>query len=155
MRILPALIVALFTFTATAHADVLGRASVLDGDTIEVRGERVRLYGIDAPEAQQLCTISGEPYRRGQQAALALADWIGQRTVRCEERTRDRYGRMVAVCWVSDEDVAGWMVEQGWALAFRKYSDRYVAEEDAARAAGRGIWRGTFDAPLDWRAARR
>jgi Staphylococcal nuclease homologue len=110
MRILPALIVALFTFTATAHADVLGRASVLDGDTIEVRGERVRLYGIDAPEAQQLCTISGEPYRRGQQAALALADWIGQRTVRCEERTRDRYGRMVAVCWVSDEDVAGWMV---------------------------------------------
>jgi endonuclease YncB( thermonuclease family) len=63
MRILPALIVALFTSTATAHADVVGRASVADGDTIEVRGERVRLYGIDAPEAQQLCTISGEPYR--------------------------------------------------------------------------------------------
>jgi endonuclease YncB( thermonuclease family) len=62
---------------------------------------------------------------------------------------------MVAVCWVGDEDVDGWMVGQGWALAFRKYSDRYVAEEDAARAAGRGIWRGTFDAPWDWRAARR
>ena len=153
--ILVALIPAAFACISTAAADVAGRASVIDGDTIDIHGERVRLFGIDAPEGRQLCTVAGGPYRCGQQAALALADHIGQRTVRCEERTRDRYGRIVAVCYVGDEDIQAWLVEQGWALAFRRYSTDYVAEEDAARAAGRGIWRGTFDAPWEWRAARR
>jgi endonuclease YncB( thermonuclease family) len=80
---------------------------------------------------------------------------IGQRTVRCEQTDRDHYGRVVAVCYVGDEDIRAWLVEQGWALAFREYASRYVGEEDAARAAGRGIWRDTFDAPWEWRAARR
>jgi endonuclease YncB( thermonuclease family) len=155
MRPALALIVAVFAYAEPAAADVTGRASVVDGDTIEIRGERVRLFGIDAPESGQTCSVSGQPYRCGQQAALALADHIGQRTVRCEQRDRDRYGRIVAVCWVADEDISRWLVEQGWALAFRKYSTRYVSEEEDARAAGRGIWRGTFDAPWDWRAARR
>jgi endonuclease YncB( thermonuclease family) len=155
MRPALALLAALFTCTGAASADVTGRASVIDGDTIEIHGERIRLFGIDAPESRQLCTVSGEPYRCGQQAALALADHIGQRTVRCEERDRDRYGRMVAVCWVGDEDVSAWMMQEGRALAFRKYSSRYVVEEDAARAAGRGIWLGTFKAPWEWRAERR
>ena len=59
---------------------------------------------------------------------------------------------MVAVCYIGDKDVQAWPVEQGWALAFRKYSVDFVAEEEAARAAGRGIWRGSFEAPWEWRA---
>jgi endonuclease YncB( thermonuclease family) len=148
-------LVALVGCAGAAHADVGGRASVIDGDTLEVHGERVRLFGIDAPESRQLCTVAGQPYRCGQQAALALADYLAQRTVRSEERDRDRYGRIVAVCFVGEEDVQAWLVEQGWALAFRRYSTDYVGEEDAARAARRGIWRGTFEAPWEWRAARR
>jgi endonuclease YncB( thermonuclease family) len=146
---------ALVSNTLPVRADVTGRASVIDGDTIEIHGERVRLFGIDAPESRQLCTVAGEPYRCGQQAALALADHLVKRTVRCQERDRDRYGWTVAVCFVGDEDVQAWLVEPGSALPFRKYSLSYVAEEDAARAAGRGIWRGTFEAPWEWRAARR
>jgi endonuclease YncB( thermonuclease family) len=150
-----ALIIAVFAYAEPAAADVTGRASVVDGDTIEVHGERIRLFGIDAPESRQLCTAASQPYRCGQQAALALADHIGQRMVRWEERDRDRYRRIVAVCWIGDEDVQAWLVEQGWVLAFRRYSTDYVAEEDAARGARRGIWRGTFDAPWKWRAAHR
>ena len=75
-----------------AVAEIAGRASVIDGDTIEIRGERIRLHGIDTPESSQLCDLDGQPYRCGQQAALALADKIGEKTVRCAEKDVDRYG---------------------------------------------------------------
>jgi endonuclease YncB( thermonuclease family) len=145
-------------FVISAHdavAEIAGRASVIDGDTIEMRGQRIRLFGIDSPESAQLCEAKQKTYRCGQQAALALADRIGERTVRCQERDRDRYGRTVAVCYVAGEDVDRWMVEQGWAVAFRKYSLDYVDAENDAREARRGIWQGEFEMPWDWRAARR
>jgi endonuclease YncB( thermonuclease family) len=144
----------LFVFSAQdAAADVVGRASVIDGDTIEISGQRIRLFGIDAPESSQLCTMSDKQYRCGQQSALALADKIGERTVRCVERGVDRYHRTVAVCYVGNEDLDGWLVTEGWALAFRKYSLDYVSAEDEARTAKRGIWRGEFEPPWEWRAA--
>ena len=130
-------------------------ATVIDGDTIEIRGQRVRLFGIDSPESAQLCQAGQKPYRCGQQAALVLADRIGERTVRCQERDKDRYGRVVAVCYVGGEDLDRWMVEQGLAVAFRKYSLDYVDAENDAREARRGIWQGEFEMPWDWRAARR
>ena len=145
-------------FVISAHdavAEIAGRASVIDGDTIEIRGQRVRLFGIDSPESAQLCQAGQKPYRCGQQAALALADRIGERTVRCQERDTDRYGRVVAVCYVGGEDLDRWMVEQGWAVAFRKYSLDYVDAENDAREARRGIWQGEFEMPWEWRAARR
>jgi endonuclease YncB( thermonuclease family) len=146
-------------FVISAHdavAEIAGRASVIDDDTIEMRGQRIRLFGIDSPESAQLCQAKQKKtYRCGQQAALALADWIGERTVRCRERDRDRYGRTVAVCYVGGEDLDRWMVEQGWAVAFRKYSLDYVDAENDAREARRGIWQGEFEMPWDWRAARR
>jgi endonuclease YncB( thermonuclease family) len=134
---------------------VTGVASVVDGDTIEIHSQRIRLHGIDAPESSQLCELDGRPWRCGQTAANALADHIGRRTVMCEPKDRDRYGRLVAVCSVAGENLSAWMVLEGWAVAYRRYSQDYVADEDAARRAKRGIWRSTFTLPWEWRAQRR
>ena len=142
-------------FVISAHdatAEIVGTASVIDGDTIEVRGQRIRLFGIDAPESSQLCSVNDKTFRCGQQAALALADKIGERTVSCTEKDIDRYQRVVAVCYLGSEDLNGWLVEEGWAIAFRKYSLDYVSDENEARKAKRGIWRGDFETPWEWRA---
>ena len=135
--------------------DLTGQASIIDGDTIEIHGQRIRLFGIDAPESRQTCEAAGQTYRCGQQAALVLADHIGQQTVACEPQDTDRYGRIVAICRGTGEDLNGWMVAQGWALAYRQYSMVYVSQETAAHAAGLGIWRGAFTAPWDWRHGQR
>lgn len=134
-----------------ASAEIVGRATVIDGDAIEIRSDRIRLYDIDTPESAQLCSLRGEPYRCGQRTALALADKLGQKTVRCSEKDVDRYGRMVAVCFVGGEDINRWLTFEGWALAYRKYSRDYIDAEDAAREAGRGLWRGEFEPPWQWR----
>ena len=124
--------------------EIDGQASIIDGDTIEIHGQRIRLFGIDAPEHDQLCEAAGSQYRCGQQAALALADQIGGQTVDCVPHDVDRYGRIVAVCSAGGEDFNAWMVRhgwamvrQGWALAYRHYSTDYGADEDAAHLGGR------------------
>ena len=132
-----------------------GRARVIDGDTLALGGERIRLFGIDAPESAQSCRANGQPWRCGELATRALVGRIGGRTVAYEERGRDRYGRAVALCRAGREDLNAWMVEQGWALAYRRFSRAYVDEERAAHAARRGIWRGEFVAPWDWRRGER
>jgi endonuclease YncB( thermonuclease family) len=140
---------------AIAGEQVAGAASVIDGDTIEIHGARIRLHGIDAPESSQLCTRYRRRYRCGQEAAFALDDKIGRQVVSCERRDTDRYGRMVAVCTAGGVDLSRWLVRQGHALAYRKYSLDYVADEDVARAAKAGIWAGEFQDPAEVRHPRR
>lgn len=131
---------------------ITGVASVTDGDSLEIRGTRIRLHGIDAPESRQLCTRpSDQQWRCGQQAALALSDRIGRRSVSCATRDIDRYGRTVAVCLQDGVDLNSWMVNAGWAVAYRQFSRDYVAAETEARRAGRNIWSGSFVMPWDWR----
>lgn len=132
-------------------AELIGQARVVDGDTIEIHSQRIRLHGIDAPESSQTCLRAGRPERCGQIAANALADRIGRQTVRCEQHDVDRYRRIVAVCWAGATDLNGWMVEQGLAIAYRRYSLDYVAAEARARSARRGIWGTTFDDPAEYR----
>ena len=115
-----------------------GRARVVDGDSLALAGERIRLHGIDAPESAQTCRASGARWRCGERATRGLRERIGGRTVTCEERDVDRYGRIVAVCRAGGEDLNAWMVERGFALAYRRYSRAYVGEEAAARSARRG-----------------
>ena len=128
-----------------------GVATVIDGDTIEIHGQRIRLYGIDAPESRQHCEVNGKRYRCGQAASLALADKIERSTIECERRDMDRYKRIVAVCWLGDIDLNAWMVRNGWATAYRQYSGDYVDDESAAHLAEAGIWRGRFIEPSRWR----
>lgn len=139
-------------FGPTALADMTGVASVVDGDTIEIHGQRIRLHGIDAPESSQTCLDrGGQVWRCGQRAALALQDLIGRRTVSCDERDVGRYGRTISQCFVGETDLNEWLVEQGLALAYRRYSNDYVPAENEARVAGRGMWAGTFEPPWEWR----
>lgn len=141
-------------YTAVPQS-IVGRASVIDGDTIEIHGTRIRLFGIDAPEGAQTCDLRGKTYRCGQQAALALSDKLGNKTVECRPKDRDRYQRVVAVCTVAGEDINAWMVAQGWALAYRYYSRDYVTQEQRAADAKLGVWQGKFEAPWDWRRSER
>ena len=138
-----------------AEAQFEGRVSVIDGDSLEMAGLQIRLHGIDALESEQDCVAGGRRWRCGERATRALARRIGRRTVACEARDRDRYGRIVAVCRAGRRDLGAWMVANGWALAYRRHSRVYVDEERAARKARRGMWRGEFVAPEDWRQANR
>ena len=156
-RLAIGLLVALSVPVDTVAQDrIIGVVSVIDGDTIEIHGQRIRLFGIDAPESSQLCIrVSGERWRCGQQASFALADRIGRASVSCRSRDIDRYGRVIAVCFKGSEDLSRWMVANGWTVAYRHYSEDYVPEEDAARRSRTNIWSGDFDLPWDWRAQHR
>lgn len=152
-RLVQALACAFCLAVGTATADVrhAGIPSVIDGDTLDLHGQRIRLWGIDAPESRQLCRRGGQPWRCGQSAALALADRIARRPVLCEVRDTDRWGRLVAVCRQGDDDLSEWMVRGGLALAFRRYATDYVDAEEDARAKRRGLWSGAFAPPWAWR----
>jgi endonuclease YncB( thermonuclease family) len=145
----------LLLIPTVALADVEGPARVIDGDSLEVDGRQIRLYGIDAPEHDQTCKAEGLTWLRGERASLALFGKIGRNPVRCEERDRDKYGRIVSICFAAGEDVNRWMVREGWAVAYRRFTDRYVSAENEARAAGRNLWRGEFVMPWDWRRGKR
>ena len=139
-----------------AAETISGTASVIDGDTLEIRSKRIRLHGIDAPESAQNCQdAAGKDWRCGQRAALALSDRIGRRPVSCEVKDTDRYGRSVAACSAGGESLNAWMVANGWAMAYRQYSKDYVDAEATARAGRAGIWAGTFLPPWDWRKDKR
>ncbi|WP_373465528.1 thermonuclease family protein [Agrobacterium larrymoorei] len=134
------------------------RASVIDGDTIEISGQRIRLNGIDAPESWQQCRDGkGRGYSCGKDAAFALDSFLAaSRPTTCLKVDQDRYGRMVADCFRADgEPVNGWLVWQGYAVDWVRYSKgRYAKEQSAAKVERRGIWRGEFDQPCMERAAR-
>lgn len=138
-----------------AAQDIVGVASVIDADTVEIHNTRIRLEGIDAPESNQTCLIKDKAYRCGQQAALALDTLIANSTLRCKGSKTDRYKRLIAVCYLKDKDINAWLVENGWAIAYRQYSMDYVGQEDAAKANKVGIWRGEFEAPWDFRKKKR
>lgn len=134
-------------------ADMVGEARIIDGDTVEIGGERIRLHGIDAPESRQTCSVVGEEWRCGESATLALVDETAGQPLTCKGNKRDRYGRLIAVCYAGSDDLNAWMVREGWAVAYRRYSKDYIDEEAEARAAGNGIWRGEFMLPWKWRQA--
>ncbi|MBB3712136.1 endonuclease YncB(thermonuclease family) [Limimaricola variabilis] len=133
-----------------------GIVAVIDGDTLDVGGARVRLHGVDAPENAQRCDT-------GSGAQWACGDWVTQeaslrfagREARCETVDIDRYERIVARCAVDGADIGETLVSEGLALAYVEYSRAYEAQEAEARAARRGIWRGEVQAPWDWRRAKR
>ena len=135
-----------------AREQVAGLARVIDGDTLDINGTRIRMFGIDAPEGRQTCRRERSDWACGEAATDALMDAINRQEVRCEAGDTDRYGRVVAECWIGKRHLNAWMVAEGWAVAYRRYGgDIYDAEEQAAKDARRGIWSSRFDMPWDWR----
>lgn len=140
-----------------AQSTVVGVASVIDGDTLEIHGRRIRLFGIDAPESSQLCRGSDSlPYRCGSEAANKLNELIARKVVSCAIATHDRYGRMVSSCSVEEIDLGEWLVRNGHALDWPKYSKgRYAAVQRSAAAEERGMWAGSFANPSLYRECTR
>ena len=151
----PLVLAMLMQPVSSLAAELSGRARAVDGDTLEVAGQKVRLFGIDAPELDQMCDRGGQRWACGDAAREALAAIVGRKRLACEVRDIDRYGRSVATCMAGDEDIAALMVRQGMAIAYRRYSGRYVNAEAAARAEGIGLWTSTYIQPEQYRAESR
>jgi endonuclease YncB( thermonuclease family) len=134
--------------------DFAGQASVVDGDTLEIQGTRIRLWGVDAPESIQLCRgEDSSQYRCGAQAATELDAFISRRPVSCSLVNLDPYGRVVATCSVGGIDLGEWLVRKGLALDWSQYSKgRYGGAQRDAEHAGRGIWKGSYVEPWLYRA---
>ncbi|WP_430648921.1 thermonuclease family protein [Bradyrhizobium hipponense] len=147
------MILAIMSSVALAD-DFVGQASVIDGDTLEMHGVRIRLWGIDAPESSQLCR--GEDslqYRCGAQAANDLDAFIARRPVNCVPVSLDPYGRTVATCSVAGKDLAEWLVRNGLALDWPQYSKgRYHEAQREAERTGQGLWKGSYVEPWLYRA---
>jgi endonuclease YncB( thermonuclease family) len=151
-RLIALLILPSFWSLATAD-DLIGQASVIDGDTLEIHGTRIRLWGIDAPESTQLCR--GEDslqYRCGALAANDLDAFIARRPVDCLPMNLDQYGRTVATCSTGGVDLGEWLVSNGLALDWPHYSKgRYKIAQHNAERAGRGLWKGSYVEPWLYR----
>jgi endonuclease YncB( thermonuclease family) len=116
---------------ASFDRTIVGSAYVIDGDTIDVAGTRIRLYGIDAPESSQTCMSANKSYRCGESATRALANLVQGREVRCDPTGMDRYRRMIARCYITGDNlsISAWMVREGLAVAYRQYSYTYMPDE--------------------------
>jgi endonuclease YncB( thermonuclease family) len=133
-----------------------GAVEVIDGDSMRRGSEEIRLNGIDAPEYRQSCReTDGAEWPCGRESANALRGLVRHKDVRCDGIETDRYGRIAADCFIGALSVNGEMVRLGWAIAYRRHSYQYVAQEEEAKRAKRGIWRGTFDDPETWREEHR
>lgn len=134
---------------------IVGIAKVTDGDTIVINGVHIRLEGIDAPEAGQTCQRRWfGAWPCGSAATLALVNLVEGRTVTCEDKGPDKYGRTLGLCRIDGKDINAFMVRQGHAWAFVRYSTSYVKEEAEARAQKIGIWQGEAIPAWDYRARR-
>jgi len=146
IRLTCLLVLALTSPTARAQT-VAGTAQIVDGDTLTIDGQRIRLFGIDAPESDQSCVRRSEHWDCGATATEQLRSLTDGNTVSCEQQDIDQYGRIVAICRAGRYDLGRTMVEYGYATAFRRYSDIYVDGELRAQAARRGLWSSTFEIP--------
>jgi endonuclease YncB( thermonuclease family) len=144
-RLLIAALVTLVSSPALAGT-ITGQASVVDGDTLEIHGQRIRLSGVDAPESDQLCRSDDSlQYRCGAKAANELARFISGRPVSCTGVDIDQYKRVVAICAVGGVDVAEWIVRTGFAFDWPRYSKgKYAGAQKEAERAGRGVWAGSY-----------
>jgi endonuclease YncB( thermonuclease family) len=143
LKILTSLALATLAVLPAAAAEIHGPARVVDGNTIEIGGGAVRLFGIAAPEDTQICTRGGQPWRCGQEAGWALAARIERHWVTCDELTRDEKGLPEAICFIGGRNginLNRWMIASGWAVVDRATSTEHTDEEDGARRNRLGVW---------------
>jgi len=138
--------------------EIAGRPQVIDAGTLDFSGRRVRLYGISAPDLTQTCRLAGQSWTCGRDARWAAINRIHPHWVSCDARGRDPDGAALAICYLAgfgQHELNVWLVGQGWALAAPDAPQAYAAAQAAAAAAGKGLWRGEFLHPNEWRQGQR
>ena len=130
---------------------IFGKARIIDGDTIHIKSNKIRLHGIDAPEIKQTCKIDNQNWYCGKQSTKELKNLINNQKVECNVNDVDRYNRYIAICFVNEININQWMVKNGWAIAYRYYSKDYIVEEKYANDNKLGIWKSEFIEPYAYR----
>ena len=147
IKISQSLLFVLF-LTSFVHADQL---TVIDGDTIRIGDERIRFSGIDAPEIKQTCIYQEIEFKCGEFSKNLLIEKISNQKVSCIRESKDQYGRTLAECFVGKESLSSYLVREGYAFAYRKYSDKFIPDEEYAQSKGNGMWSMNFMFPWDFR----
>jgi len=141
------LLIFFLTYTDIKSQDI----KITDGDTIKINGEKIRFSGIDTPELKQTCIKEGVKNSCGETAKQILVDKIGDNKVTCVIEGKDHYKRTLAECFVKDESLSSYLVRSGYAFAYRRYSKKFIADENYAKFNKLGMWSMVFDYPWDWR----
>ena len=139
------------TSTNSFSKTIIGKARIIDGDTIHIKNNKIRLHGIDAPETTQTCKIDLQDWYCGKQSTAELKKIINNQSVECQVSDIDIYDRYVAICSTIKTNLNKWMVKNGWAIAYRYYSTDYILEEKYARENKLGIWKSEFLKPYQYR----
>ena len=124
---------------------------VVDGDTIHIGKTKYRFHGIDAPEMSQVCMKDNKNIKCGVVAKDKLLEKIGSQKVTCKQEAIDRYKRIVAECFVNNESLSGYLVKNGYAVLYRKYSKKFIEDEEYAKKNKLGLWAMNFQYPWDYR----
>ena len=136
-----------FTYTDIKSQDI----KITDGDTIKVNGEKIRFSGIDTPELKQICIKQGVKKPCGMTAKQILIDKIADNNVTCVKEGKDQYKRTLAECVENNQSLSSYLVRRGYAFAYRRYSKKFIPDEDYAKFNKLGMWSMEFDYPWEWR----
>ena len=142
----------LICFSAVSSGKtIFGKAKVIDGDTIHIYKNKIRLHAIDAPETNQTCNKNNKVWNCGIESTKFLKKLIGKNKIECITTGKDQYNRFIGVCFKNNLDLNSEMILNGWAIAYRYYSMDYVKEEEEAKKQKIGIWSGEFEEPYLFR----
>ena len=157
------IIIFLFLFSNSLADEIYGLPKIVDGDTVHIDNYKFRLEGIDAPEMRQQCKKESlkisyvigftfyKDYSCGKVSKEKLINKIRGSKIKCTFTTKDRYKRYIATCYKEKTNLNQWMVRNGYAIAYRRYSKRYIPDEDFAKENKLGLWQGKFMNPEKWR----
>jgi endonuclease YncB( thermonuclease family) len=152
LKVIIIIIMSLSLSTNIFAKEIIGIANITDGDTINILQKKIRLHGIDAPEKAQKCSKNNKDYYCGLTAKIVLKKKVNKNIVTCKvQKKKDRYGRYIGVCFSKKINLNKWMVRNGYAVAYKRYSIDYVADEEYAKKNKLGLWSGSFIYPEKWR----
>ena len=137
----------------TCNISFADNLKIVDGDTIVLNGEKIRFSGIDTPELKQTCMQGDQEVSCGMSAKMLLVKKIGNNTLECISEGKDVYKRTLAECFINGESLSSFLVRSGYAFAYRKYSKKFIKDEDFAKTNKLGMWAMTFQYPWDFRKA--
>jgi len=144
----------LFSSISFAEKIIEGKAKIIDGDTIHIEKNKIRLHGIDAPEIDQTCAIKDKVWNCGIESSLELKKLILYHNISCVVSDIDKYNRYIAECFINNESINKLMVRNGWAIAYRYYSLDFVEDEKLAKKEKIGLWQGKFQEPYLYRKSK-